>query len=475
MSSILKIKNLVTKGSLNQAKDQLQAYKLKKSSELALFAELCRRLSLSQLAIQKLRPFVYETGRKSNNLSDEALVEYGFNLHWLGVNREALRIFQRINEAQQPRVYLAKAFIKFQKWDYASAIPELEAYVQSSLISNYDKLVGQVNLLLAYSESVDNKTEVIFKTLLKQLDPQENALLIAHTQRIYAQYFLNKKQVYEADFHLKEAWKVFQNLRDFGYLEYQRNVFLSQILQKRKIDETELREFKETAIKLKSYEPIRFVDVHLAQSNQDSEKLKEIYWRTPHRSFRERIKTPNDSIVTIQGNNKAIEINLKEGEINNIKLPNEAKGTFNRILNLALGDSYRRYTSPEACDLIFDDSFFDPKYSRDKLFQATKRFNQFCEKEKIDLKVRLKKRFLELKTESSLRIDFSDNNIDLSLTPTEREIFKLLENPLSSEEISQARNSKKRTVQVHLANLLKIRAIKKIKKGKNIRYIQTSF
>ena len=78
--------------------------------------------------------------------SDQELIEYAGSLIEVGCLQEAFGYLERVDTKKFPEALLIRSFGLFANWDYVHAIPLLEQYIDNSKISDYQKLVGKINL-----------------------------------------------------------------------------------------------------------------------------------------------------------------------------------------------------------------------------------------------------------------------------------------------------------------------------------------
>ena len=151
IQDIEKINELIVSGHGAEARRLLRSLVEKKvpRAERLSLATLARRSNLHGVALRPLNPVVRPTGKRRRSLTDKEKAEYAASLSYIGAAPEALAILRTVNADGVPESLLYQAFAHFSQWDYAAPIPLLRKYLQSSLITDYQRLIGKVNLLAA--------------------------------------------------------------------------------------------------------------------------------------------------------------------------------------------------------------------------------------------------------------------------------------------------------------------------------------
>src|SRR5688572_27111330 len=67
-----------------------------------------------------------------------------------GLIADGMKLLAQLDSKAVPASLLFRAFGHFAQWEYTEARPLLEAYVASSSLTPYQKIVGQVNLASVY-------------------------------------------------------------------------------------------------------------------------------------------------------------------------------------------------------------------------------------------------------------------------------------------------------------------------------------
>jgi hypothetical protein len=114
---------------------------------LPRLAHLANRNHAYLLALRILHPLIRAGLEGISPARPEALAVYARSLLWIGAAEEADRILADVRGNAD--VVFTQALISFSRWDYAKAIPMLTRYIRSPKITDYQRLVGRVNLIAA--------------------------------------------------------------------------------------------------------------------------------------------------------------------------------------------------------------------------------------------------------------------------------------------------------------------------------------
>ena len=133
---------------------------------LAQVAALLRRADLPWLALRLLNPIVRPTGKAAGFATEKEKAEYAAALAVIGASKEALELLRSIDAKEVPERLLYEAFALMAQWDYQATVPLLTRYVGVSSLTNYQRLVGKVNLAAAL---VHERQHLKADYLLKQL------------------------------------------------------------------------------------------------------------------------------------------------------------------------------------------------------------------------------------------------------------------------------------------------------------------
>ena len=141
----------IRRGNAGAVRAELKKLKDQRvSREMILpVAALCRRADFLPFALHLLQPLVRPTRKVAVPATLTERAEYAACLVRVGAGDEALELLKTLSSARTPEVLLYQAFAMASQWDYGAAIPVLKKYVASHRITEYWRLIGQLNLAAA--------------------------------------------------------------------------------------------------------------------------------------------------------------------------------------------------------------------------------------------------------------------------------------------------------------------------------------
>jgi hypothetical protein len=397
---LIKWDELIKKGSSSQVRieiqDLLKTQRIPRKYRLGV-ASVLRRLALFDKAISLLYPIVRPVEKKPTPASAEEIVEYASNLIQTGCLFEGRDLLNEIGSKKFPQRDLFYAFSFFSEWDYKSAVPLLQNYVESPLITPYQKSIGEVNLFAALVAA--DKSDEAFKLrdkLKPQLRDSGNMLLYANCCEIESQLLIQSQNFINSEAHLKEIESLFQKLGE-PYIYYiQKWSLVSKIsaaIYKKQFlnsDLNSLKEFRSKFHKNSFPEVARDCDNWLAHFSKDEKLLSTVYFGTPWFSYKEKILSRNpwfhpDSEKIIWPLNNQ-----------NKKTPHSTKLFFEsydlpfQMLQILFSDFYSQWSTGSLFGTLYRNEYFNPQSSPQKLKQIARRAREFFKTSKIPLHLILK-------------------------------------------------------------------------------------
>lgn len=403
----------IRQGKLVEARKLLRPLVLEKAEiqrlkDLRTLAELCRRVGWQENAVRILHPVVRPSGRARWKLGPAELAEYAANLSFVGASAEALQILRELNSRQEPRALLFQAFALFGQWDYHQALPLLRTYCDLEVLTDYERQVGNINLLAAlvntgnFEECLE-RAESFIGTVPARSLLWTNALEI----QAQAHIFMNShdkaqrcfEQMAEAP-HMRGAayqlfidkWRIFNELRTHG---------VSKSLLKQFDQVTEL------AREQKRWETVRDCGFLKAWASDDEELARMVFFGSPYPEYRRRIISRMEISVDIGDSfvwtlkegrgGKSLDLRyapvfLKDGD-----LPL-------RLLDILVSDFYRPQALASVAARLFPGEYYHPTHSLNKINQVLLRLRQTLDSEGLGLKVEWVRGALKLEALKPLSI-----------------------------------------------------------------------
>ncbi len=452
--SLSEIETLVREGKTSEAIKEIQAVKRSTVTrqEVALFANINRRLGKTHTAIKALRPFVRASSKNPQQASISEKLEYSMALIKLGAVSEGLRILDKISSDEAPLKLLYSAFGLISHWDYEQAAEVLEAYCAHPQADSYQLQTAKANLLSCYAFASNQKqSEPLVEELLSSTRASQSILLKRHILLQATQIHIFNGQWELARKRLDEV-KASLDSDDKGLdllLLLKWNLVLDLFING---GTPELKErfysFRARAADYSNSEMSRDLDFYEALFFKDEKLMIHLYFGTRYSSYKEKIKTnfkaqhnrelqipeeyewnltddssaANAGWLRIQdGRNSYSEDFLKKNQMNQ------------KLLSLLSGDFYKKPNLYQIHDELFDEDFFNPNSTPKKIRQAVYRLNQWLHSSKIPVEVNSKAQFFSLNAQQPIRIIISSSG---GSDPTLKSFCKTLKNYFSDKEFT---------------------------------------
>lgn len=441
MDSISAIEEMIKSGNAFAARALIRNHFKKKNipiEDKIKLSNLSRRSGMPVLALKILRPLVFENKDLNLQSHPAALSSYGASLSSIGSISEALLIFNQLTRLEPlhlnkynfnlDEIYLFQSLALFQKWNYNECLPLLKKYIRSKNISLYQKSVGLVNLVSAYLSTQNySEADEILKELIPYLRFNKFNLLLGNALELQIQSYFLQRKYSEISENLNEAIQYLKSSSGFYYIYAQKWQLLTKLyLKKNEMSLNEIKQeflnLKNVAIKNYNWETVRDLDLHMGILLNDHLLLNKVYFGSPLRCFRSRIRIlfpdnfklqeifnynnfSTDDFLTEKINyeiinDENIHNDLKIKEKNRTLLLSTLKQdtpwsqdpTNLTIKNMQLlfKDFYRPQKMGEIFSDLYPKQYFDPNTSIDRIYKVLKRTRLWIKKNKIPLEINVR-------------------------------------------------------------------------------------
>lgn len=288
-----KLEDLTRLGKSNLVLAELQKLSFAQLPRTFRFplADIARRISMPLLALKMMNPIIRGADGEIQAPEPKELIVYATSLTSLGCHQEAIDILSKIPTSNNPEVDLFLSFAHFGRWEYKRTIPILKRYVDLSGLTEYQKIVGKVNLLAALvSEGLWSEADFEIQELLKVTRERNYKLLHGNTLELQAQSYVSRKQYSEALNSLKKAQEILTSTSGI-YFQFVRKW---QVITKLLInpDDSQAKEersrLRATAIHSRSWEIVRDLDLYLGLALKDEAQYLQVLSATPFVAYRRR-------------------------------------------------------------------------------------------------------------------------------------------------------------------------------------------
>jgi hypothetical protein len=378
--------------------NQLASRKIRREHLLDV-ARFARRVHLSRLAIKLLNPLVRPTGKASDKATVEERAEYAANLTFLGATEEALQILEECDVKEVPQVGLFRAYALFAQWDYAASIPLLSEYVKTPQLTDYRRLVGNVNLAAALvHERKHAEADSLLSRLLDEAESQRLVLLQGNLLELAAQSAVTRGDWPRAEHFLDRAGRLLEKASavDRFVVTKWKSILAFRRAPKSAAALAELRAMRETARELDNWESLRDGERYEALGIGDRELLRKVFYGTPFASFRKQLlvdygaplSLSSDYVWRLQKGKRAgvLDLNVERGE--KLTTPLELGGLLHRLLVTLSRDFYRPARVASIHFQLYPDEYFNPISSPQRVHQIVKRLRAWLGENRLPLEVR---------------------------------------------------------------------------------------
>ncbi|PWU16276.1 MAG: hypothetical protein C5B49_10705 [Bdellovibrio sp.] len=348
--------------------------------ERVRLAAIARRANLTDLALRILFPIADGSG------TDAEMAEYGLLLHHVGSTTEGLAVLRTVDTKIVPEALLYTSFCHFSRWEYASAVPLLESYLNTPDMTTYAWAVGSLNLASAYVTLCEDEAAIHHLAHLEQyLRDHKYLRLLANALELRSQVDIRNQQFEKAESRLSEAAAILAQSQTFDQLFVEK--WQSVLQSIRDHDARWLHEFREKARRRLHWESVREADFFLAKIFCDTRLFRVLHFGTPYANYRKRLQElgmpfdPGSEFLLVCGNNTrggsaahaegtdfvgggtdlgehGPLLDLSSGELDGRNFLNPGK-SIHRFLGLLFSDFYRPFRLGTIFSALFPQEKFD--------------------------------------------------------------------------------------------------------------------
>lgn len=407
MKQTAQIDEWLRQGQVQLAQTELQALQISKipREDRLAFANLARRANLVFLSLQILGP-IARPKVSSRKISLQAppttaeLAAYAAGLVRIGAVKEAKALLDSLDSSQCAEVLLYKSYIPILRWDYRQAIPYLKKYIGSPQISEYQKLVGKVNLASAYvAERNLHQVGKLLEELRKSTEAGAHLLLHSNVLELLAQYWILKKDYLQAQEFLLVASKSQQGSgnSNYGFWFKKWNAVLGS-LQEGASRADEFLKIRQEALDGQDWETVRECDFFHAIFTKNNQGLTHVIFGTSFKRYREKVKVYRGTYLNLPrqydweigpgGASEMVRIlDVGRGRELNGKVELKIGQLLHRALKLLSSDFYRPFRIGEIYGELFPDTFFNPMTSAQQIAQVVQRLRNWFQQNHIPLQI----------------------------------------------------------------------------------------
>lgn len=394
------IDQLLKEGRFTEAQELLTKMRLSTipRGQICYMAGLMRRAHLPNLALRLLNPIVRPTKAILQPAEPHEIAEYAAALQKMGCIDEALSLIDTIDSNRFPQADLYRAYCCFSRWDYQKSIPYLQQYTINPHLTEYQRLIGGLNLAAAYVACFEKeKAMLIIDDLITAAKNQTYRLLRANALELKAQLFIFEKNYAEAQVILRKAQNDLTTSQSLDSLFIEKwDAILKAVGEK---DTTPIHQFKQRALAFSHWETLRDLDLFINSISHNTKQITYLYFGSPHEGYRTRIKKllgniEMPDIAYLQKNclstysdrpRDTLDPLFREGNFNFEKL--KTGQALHRTLVLLLTDFYRPFSVGDLFSKIFQGEHYNLVVSANRVHQVISRLKSWFTDENIPITI----------------------------------------------------------------------------------------
>ncbi|MCK6598739.1 MAG: hypothetical protein L6Q37_10280 [Bdellovibrionaceae bacterium] len=454
--------------------NQINIVQLSREERLPL-AELARRAGAPELAIKFLIKIIYPASSKVFfTPSPDEYLSYASSLRALGFLKEAREVLENVAENTHPAVLLQRALLLFSEWKYIESIRLLKRFIKSKNISDYQKVIGEVNLLSAYISSENyQKALTLGEDLLRKTKENSYYLLHGNCLELISQYYIFTQQYSKAKEYLNKAEFVLKDFTGIYYYYVKKWQIVLMLLTNEKPSdfESQFLSLKNIAKNKNFSEIVRDLDFFKALNEQNETQLINILAGTPipsylHRAqilLKRKISIPNKILLNISINN-FFDYNTRAFL---------SKPLLRKLIWLLSKDFYKSISVGQAFSVLYPGEYFNPETSIKRVDNLIYRLNSYFKKNHPTLFIVRKQFSYKFNSHEQVVIYRRlSSNSDLALSLFKKNFTMSFFSRYDLQKILDISNSSAKRV---VRSALERKKIKAICSGSRQRYVFSNF
>ncbi len=364
--------------------------------ERSQICSMANRLAIPRIPLLVLNRVVRPEGRLAKEATPEEIMEYAAALTMVGAYQEAGELLKSVDGAKYPKAVLYLAFNCINRWDYDSSLPLLQQYVNAPSLTDYEKLIGMVNLLAALVHEEKPQATHLLATLLKETKGKYPRLYLNLLIR-GVENALQHRRWEEGREFLKEAKAGFSHPSGLEALFLRKwELFLTHAESPGLTLVSDFDSVREEARNLHHWETLRNLDLFQAELTHDEALFLFVYVGTPNTHYRKLIaskwKTPGklpSHYDWVRGSGPGPVVELFSET--NIKARGFKLGqTLSRLLSILCSDFYRPLRIAEISSQLYPGEVYNPSTTPHRLEQVVLRLRQQLEIRKQPIQIERK-------------------------------------------------------------------------------------
>lgn len=367
-----------------------------KRHELADIGKLCRRVGLVETCLKLLHSVIYPDSSLSQPASENEKLQYAAALIATGAFEEPEDILSKIDAAQDPEVLLYRAIARFTRWKYREAISFLEEFVDRPELSDYQRLMGKINLCSALLTVGDCEASIyLCDEIIEVTDRQGLSLLNCFALEVKAEALIWLQQIGESRDCLDLAAALLKKSGNASSLWGRKWKAVGLLLENKK--GAGLRALKTVARDAKmqrDWETLRECTLISGVFTSNEQEVSQVYYGTPYDHYRKRAlklirfaKGDESSLLTnslllgstLKGESPPVEMDLVNLKVGAQSLPIKCASSDHRLLGFLILDVFRPLPATQLHEMLYPGEYYNPFSSKHRLDEAIRRLRRKIE------------------------------------------------------------------------------------------------
>lgn len=368
-------------------------------SYLLRTASIATRANLPLLSLKLLHPIIRPTSKILRPATDQDKAEYSFALLRIGACTEARNLLGEIKATDVPEALLYRAMLLLKEWDYSAAVPVLRNYTAAPTLSDYQKLVGKVNLAISLIfENSLSEVKVLLSEVLEEASQRKLNLLYGKAICLLGNLEMRRKNWDAAFGSFQQGEHILQEFAGLDlYFARKWKALVQYFLTPESKDaRLAVTQMREEAARWQHWESMRDIDYHMAAFNQDKALLIHLYFGTPLPHFQMRILTelktaeiPNeyDWVLMEKAGSKKTAVDVAEQQKTELGHFLKVGHSVHRLYCALLSDFYRPFSVAMLLEHVFPNEHYRPDVSEFRVHNAIRRLRTWLKENHLPITV----------------------------------------------------------------------------------------
>ncbi len=382
--------DLLRRGKLTAVRRELKAVSRRKlprewSVEVASLAWRARLPEMGMRLLARSVRSPQDVPLKQRALPMEKVI-YAGCLIQLGAVDEARLLLDSVDPEACPFALFVKMTALVSRWEYAAAIPVIEAYLRLKP-DPYRVLVARVNLAASYVfEAQTASARNLIEALESELAPTRNGRLLAYVHELASLLAWEERDLARMRERLARAEEILAGGEATDALMRRKWEAVLELTEKTSaVSLKKLHAVKKTAQRQTHWETVRDCDMFEAVLTRNERLLHHVYFGTPFENYRRRLLVRYERPGPIP-DRYDWELGRVSARAPSLNLANP-EGAYRRFLAFLACDFYRPQTMGALHARLYPRDFFNPDSAPLKIRQLILRVRRWCAAEKIPVKI----------------------------------------------------------------------------------------